>query len=139
MSFGKVLFVGLGGAGQRHLRILRQLLPEGTAFTAYRRTGRTPFLRPDFTVHEGNNLESAYNLKIFDSLESAFDDRPDLTVVSTPSSCHREPMMMAMEAGSGVLVEKPWAEIFRGSQGSEMGYWTDTCSFTSLFNGVSIR
>ena len=114
MSFTKVLFVGLGGAGQRHLRILRQLLPESTVFSAYRRTGRTPLLQPDFTVDAGNTLESAYNLKTFDSLESAFADGPDLTVISTPSSCHREPMTMAMEAGSGVLVEKPWAENLNG-------------------------
>lgn len=114
MSFSKVLFVGLGGAGQRHLRIFRQLLPESTIFTAYRRTGETPLLRPDFSVVEKNTVESAYGLKTFDSLESAFSDRPDLTVVSTPTSCHREPMMMAMEAGSGVLVEKPWAESLQG-------------------------
>lgn len=110
MSFSKVLFVGLGGAGQRHLRILRQLLPKNTVFTAYRRTGGTPLLRPDFTVDKQSTVEAAYGLKTFDSLEAAFADGPDLTVVSTPTACHREPMMMAMEAGSGVLVEKPWAE-----------------------------
>lgn len=65
MSFSKVLFVGLGGAGQRHLRIFRQLLPEATVFSAYRRTGETPLLRSDFTVDEENSVESAYHLQIF--------------------------------------------------------------------------
>ncbi len=110
MSFSRVLFIGLGGAGQRHLRILRQLLPKDTAFTAYRRTGATPLLRPDFTADEQSTVEAAYGLRTFDSLEAAFADGPDLTVISTPTSCHREPMMMAVKAGSGVLVEKPWAE-----------------------------
>ncbi len=110
MSFSRVLFVGLGGAGQRHLRIFRQLLPQNAVFTAYRRHGATPLLRPDFTVNEQSTVETAYGLQTFDSLEAAFADGPDLTVVSTPTACHREPMMMAMEAGSGVLVEKPWAE-----------------------------
>ena len=114
MSFSKVLFVGLGGAGQRHLRIFRQLLPESTVFTAYRRTGATPLLRPNFTVDGQSSVEAAYCLQTFASLEAAFADEPDLTVVSTPTSCHREPMMMAMEAGSGVLVEKPWAENLQG-------------------------
>lgn len=114
MSFSKILFVGLGGAGQRHLRIFRQLLPESTVFTTYRRTGKTPLLRADFTVDDQNTVETAYHLQTFDSLESAFADGPDLTVVSTPTSCHREPMMMALEAGSGVLVEKPWAENLQG-------------------------
>jgi predicted dehydrogenase len=110
VSFSKVLFVGLGGAGQRHLRIFRQLLPKSTVFSAYRRTGVTPLLRPDFTVNEQSTVEVAYCLQTFTSLEAAFADGPDLTVVSTPTAYHREPMMMAMEAGSGVLVEKPWAE-----------------------------
>ncbi len=110
MSFAKILFVGLGGAGQRHLRIFRKILPATTTFSAYRSTSATPLLRPDFTVDDQNTVESAYELHTFDSLESAFADSPNLTVISTPTSCHREPMMMAMEAGSGVLVEKPWAE-----------------------------
>ncbi len=114
MSFPKVLFVGLGGAGQRHLRIFRQLLPENAVFTAYRRTGATPLLRPNFTVDEQSTVEAAYRLQTFASLEAAFADGPNLTVVSTPTSCHRDPMMMAMEAGSGVLVEKPWAENLQG-------------------------
>lgn len=116
MKFRKVLFVGLGGAGQRHLRILHKLLPKGTVFSAYRRTGATPLLRSDFTVDDDdeNTVESAYGLHIFDNLESAFADGPNLTVVSTPTSFHREPMLMAAEAGSGVLVEKPWAESLQG-------------------------
>lgn len=106
----KVLFIGLGGAGQRHLRILRRLLPEGTAFTACRRTQATPLLRPDFTVAAAGSVEDEYGLTVFDSLEAAFADSPDLAVISTPTACHREPMMMALAANCSVLVEKPWAE-----------------------------
>jgi predicted dehydrogenase len=110
VSFSKVLFIGLGGAGQRHLRIFRQLLPRSTVFTAYRRTGATLLLRTDFSVDVDNTVESAYDIKVFDSLDSAFADSPDLAVISTPTSCHREPMMMALSANCGVFVEKPWAE-----------------------------
>ncbi|HBN07150.1 MAG TPA: hypothetical protein DD435_00380 [Cyanobacteria bacterium UBA8530] len=113
MSFSKVLFVGLGGAGQRHLRILRELLPDAD-FSAFRSKGMTPLLRPDFTVDEHNTVEAAYRLRRFDSLEEAFADKPDLTVISTPTTFHRDPMSMAMKAGSGVLVEKPWAENLEG-------------------------
>ncbi len=109
-----MLFVGLGGAGQRHLRIFRQILPEETVLSACRHTRSTPLLRQDFTVDDRKTVEAAYRLRIFDSLETAFEDGPDLTVVSTPTACHREPMMMAVEAGSGVFVEKPWAENLDG-------------------------
>ena len=116
MSFSKVLFIGLGGAGQRHLRILKQMLPSDTVFMAYRRTRETPLLRADFSVDNQNTIESAYDLQVFDSLDLAFSNSPDLTVISTPTSCHREPMMMAMKSGSGVLVEKPWAENLQDFQ-----------------------
>ncbi len=110
MNIDKVLFIGLGGAGQRHLRILHSLLPEQTKFTCYRRTGSTPLLRPDFTVDENRSLEEKFQLTVFDSIESAFEDAPDLTVISTPTACHREPLLLALKAGSSVIVEKPWAE-----------------------------
>lgn len=108
MSPAKILFIGLGGAGQRHLRILRRLLPD-TPFVAYRRTKATPLLAADFSVATGD-LAAAHNVRMADSLEQAFAEKPDLTVISTPTAAHREPMLMALEAGSGVLVEKPWAE-----------------------------
>ncbi len=114
MSYAKVLFIGLGGAGQRHMRILRQLLPTDTQFIAFRRYGRTPLLNPDFTVDSSRALEEAFDLSLFPSLESAFADGPDLTVVATPTSAHRKAMTLALEAGSGIIVEKPWAESLEG-------------------------
>lgn len=110
----KLLFIGLGGAGQRHLRIFRQLLPASTIFTAYRHTKATPLLKSDFTIDPNGTIEDKYSLQTFDSLETAFDCAPDLTVISSPSSCHRKHMIMAVEAGSGVLVEKPWGESLEG-------------------------
>ena len=110
MNRSKVLFVGLGGAGQRHLRILKQLLPPTVTFTAFRRTAKTPLLRSDFSVDENNSISDTYGVKIFNDIESAFADNPSLTVISTPTSCHREPLLLALKAGSAVIVEKPWAE-----------------------------
>ena len=114
MSYAKILFVGLGGAGQRHLRTLRSLLPAEVQFIAYRPSGKTPLLNPDFTVDSSRTLEEAYGLVLFSSLESAFDEGPDLTVVATPTSIHRKPMTLALEAGSAIIVEKPWAESLEG-------------------------
>jgi len=114
MTPAHVLFVGLGGAGQRHLRIFRSLLPPSTVFSAYRRTRRTPALNPDFTVDAGRTVEDVFQLRMFDSLSSAFEAGPELTVVSTPTSLHREPLMLAVEHGSAMIVEKPWAESLEG-------------------------
>ena len=61
--FKCILFLGLGGAGQRHLRILKEALPS-TKMIGVRRTGKTPVLRPDFTVKKGATLESEYGLSL---------------------------------------------------------------------------
>ena len=108
-----VLFVGLGGAGQRHLRILRARLP-GARFTSFRRTHATPVLNPDFTVAPGKNLESEYGLVPVASLEAGLAEKPDLVMISTPSALHLDPMMAAARHGCGILVEKPWSHSLNG-------------------------
>lgn len=111
---GKILFVGLGGAGQRHLRIFRDLLGPGAAFTAFRTTRRTPLLAPDFSVRADCTVEEAYGLRTFGSLEAALDDGPELVVVSTPSAKHLGPVRAALDRGIGVFVEKPFSHDLEG-------------------------
>ena len=109
MKYKKILFIGLGGAGQRHLRILHDLLPKSTEFFAFRSKSTTPLLNADFTVNTKSTLKKEYNLTELNSIESAFSNKPDLTVISTPSSLHVEYMMKAIKNGSAVFVEKPWS------------------------------
>lgn len=106
----KILFVGLGGAGQRHLRIFRDVLPENVELIAYRQAMTTPLLRADFTPDTTSSIEVAYDVKLFNSIEEALEKSPDLVVISTPTACHREVMLKAAESGCGIFVEKPWAE-----------------------------
>ena len=108
-----ILFIGLGGAGQRHLRILRGLLPE-TRFIAYRKNGTTPFLNPDFTVSKNQSLEVVYSVELMKSLKVAMEEHPDLVVISTPSSKHFEPLMAAAGIGANILLEKPWSSELKG-------------------------
>ena len=110
MKYKKILFIGLGGAGQRHLRIFHDLLPEGTEFFAYRSKSSTPLLNADFTVNTKSSLNTEYNLKEYNSIDNAFSNKPDLTVISTPTSFHIDFMIKAIENGSAVFVEKPWSE-----------------------------
>ena len=114
MKPGKILFVGLGGAGQRHLRVFKSLLGPETAFTAFRATRRTPLLNADFSVNAASGVEDHYGLKTFESLDSALDDGPDLAVISTPSALHLEAAQSAAERGIGVFVEKPFSHTLTG-------------------------
>tara|TARA_B100000780_G_scaffold257910_1_gene207990 strand:+ start:2099 stop:2749 length:651 start_codon:yes stop_codon:yes gene_type:complete len=121
MNFKKVLFIGLGGAGQRHLRILKELLPKNVIFTAYRHTSKTPFLTADFSVDESKSLVDEYGLVLYNNIESAFIDSPDLTIISTPTALHKKPLMLALKAKSGVIVEKPWSNDLSGFEDFRKG------------------
>lgn len=108
-----VLFLGLGGAGQRHLRHLRTCLPEGK-FSTYRSTRSTPLLNANFTVNQGGSVEDNYRLESHTTLNQALEKKPQLAVISTPSSLHYSTMLKAAQSGVGVFVEKPWSHELKG-------------------------
>jgi predicted dehydrogenase len=105
--FKRILFIGLGGAGQRHLRLFKQHTPKETELIAYRSTSKTPVLNSDFTVNRGNSLEELYGVEIFSNLDDAINTYPDLAVISTPSSLHMEYAQLCAENGINIFVEKP--------------------------------
>jgi len=114
MIYKKILFIGLGGAGQRHLRIFHDLLPNDTQYFAFRSKSTTPLLNKDFTVNNDKTLSSQYNIMELNSIEEAFLKKPDLTVISTPSSMHLKFMNKAVQNKSAVFVEKPWSNNKEG-------------------------
>lgn len=104
----KILFIGLGGAGQRHLRIFKKNLDgKDVEFIAYRKTNKTPLLNPDFSVKKDETIENFYNIKIYYNLDRALAQKPDLAVISTPSSMHLEYAQLCAEKNINVFVEKP--------------------------------
>ena len=58
--FKRILFIGLGGAGQRHLRLFSENCSKGTELIAYRSSSKTPVLNSDFTVNDSYSLEELY-------------------------------------------------------------------------------
>jgi len=103
-----ILFLGLGGAGQRHLRILRERLPNVRMIGA-RRTGNTLVLNSDFTVKNGATLESEYDIEFFKDVNEAYEQNPDLVVIATPTFDHAESIIKAAKHKANILVEKPGA------------------------------
>jgi len=105
-TINKVLFIGLGGAGQRHLRVIRHALPS-VNIIAYRQTSKTPLLNIDFSVNNDSTLEDKYNIIVYDDLDQAYEQKPDLVVIATPTSLHYEHIIRASNEGAAVIVEKP--------------------------------
>ena len=110
-----ILFVGLGGAGQRHLRLFRKNLNK-VKLIAYRSTNKTPLLNPNFSVNNKSSIEDFYQVQIYHNIDDALDLKPDLVVISTPSSMHIKYAQLCASRGINVFVEKPVSNSSKGLQ-----------------------
>ncbi|HET9956464.1 MAG TPA: Gfo/Idh/MocA family oxidoreductase [Polyangiaceae bacterium] len=106
-SIRRVLFAGLGGVGQRHLRNVRALLGEEVRVDAYRVRRESWVLDDQLRVVPGAELEQRYALEVYDDLERALAQAPDVVFVTNPSSLHVEVALRAARANADVFIEKP--------------------------------
>jgi len=132
--FKRILFIGLGGAGQRHLRLFKHNSSKETELIAYRSTSKTPVLNHDFTVNNNDSLEELYGVKIFKNLDNALNSNPDLAVISTPSSLHINYAQLCAEKGINIFIEKPLSHSFEGFKKLE-----DTILSQKLFLQVGFQ
>ncbi len=95
----KILIVGLGSIGRRHLRNLRALLPHSELAVLRRQPSPEPI--PDLDVE-------------FHELSSAIAFRPDAVIVASPATEHLSTTQAFIENKVPVLVEKPFAERMDG-------------------------
>lgn len=96
----KILIVGLGSIGRRHLKNLAALgVRQLAAVTQNRCTMPTDDL-PAFLS--------------FDSLETALEWRPDAVFVCNPTAFHLETALTAAHAGCHIFLEKPVAHTLEG-------------------------
>lgn len=114
MRIKKIFFVGLGGAGQRHLRVFKKILPTDVEFLAFRAIGKTPLLNPDFTVCRHLSVAEKYHLELFSSLEEGLGHHPDLIVIANPTAHHFNIAKKAAEQGINIFVEKPFSHNLNG-------------------------
>ena len=110
----RVLFVGLGGIGQRHLRNTRALLGEHVSIDAFRVRREQTVLTDQLGVVDGAELERNYRINVFSDLDAALANEPDVVFVSNPSSLHVPVAQRAAEAGAHLFVEKPLSDSLDG-------------------------
>jgi predicted dehydrogenase len=103
----KVLFVGLGGIGQRHARNLRALLQDGVEIHAYRTRRLTQTLTDQLEIEPQVNLEEKYNIIVHGDLDEALAVGPRAAFICNPSSLHMPVALKAAAAGCHLFVEKP--------------------------------
>lgn len=117
----RVLIVGLGSIGKRHLRLARQLLPDADI--------RVLRHEPCVSIPEHAN-------GWFSSLEQAIDFAPQLAVISNPATFHTAAAQPLARAGVHLLVEKPLSASLE-----DVPQLLETCKEqrTVLLTGYNLR
>ncbi len=110
----KLLVVGLGGIGQRHVRNLRRLCGDDLEITACRTRGLARVLTDTLEVDAEAGLASTYRLTETHDLDRALADGPDAVLVCNPTSLHISTALAAARAGSHLFVEKPLSDRWNG-------------------------
>ena len=107
----KVLFLGLGSIGQRHLRNLKSLIPEIEIF-AYRSV-KGPTLSHDNKIIEGTTVEKYYHINKVKSLKEGLEKKPNIVFITNPSSLHLTTLNRVLRSDTYIFVEKPVADNFQ--------------------------
>lgn len=103
----KIVFVGLGGIGQRHLRNLRQLLGSELEVHAFRARRLTHVVSDKLDIVPDENIETKYGITVHKTWQQALDVRPDVVMICNPSSLHMAYALSAAHAGIPFFAEKP--------------------------------
>ena len=103
----RVLFCGLGGIGQRHLRNLRTLLGDELEVHAYRVRRNRERLLDNLSIAPDGDLEVDYQIHVHTALDAALATKPDAVFVCNPSSLHTPIALAAAKAGAHIFIEKP--------------------------------
>lgn len=108
----KILFIGLGGIGQRHLRNIKKLMGDKLEIYAIRKRKLQFVLDDKLNVKENLNLEEIYNIKSLNSIEEAYELGIDVVFITNPTSMHMENLLKAAEYKWDIFVEKPISNNF---------------------------
>jgi predicted dehydrogenase len=110
----KILMVGLGGIGQRHLRNLRALLGEEVEIIAYRVRRLSRVITPTLQADGERDVERVYGVQVFEDLEQALAQEADVAFICNPSSLHVPIALACMHAGCDLFIEKPLSDSLEG-------------------------
>ena len=88
----KLLVVGTGTMGSRHIRLAKKIIPDVQIMALQRRVNSKKLDEIDWSV---------------DSLQEALNFQPDFAIIATPSSEHLKTALSLAENKIDLLVEKP--------------------------------
>lgn len=98
----KVLFIGLGSIGRRHLNVLREIKSDVEVFSYKSRNNQKA----------GERQEKG--IRHFFSLDRAIKQKPDFAIISNPTSMHVKTAYDLAASGIPFLIEKPVSNSMKG-------------------------
>lgn len=102
MTNHRVLIVGVGSIGERHLR-------------CFQKTDRAELSLCEVNDKLRQDVAGRYGItRAFSRLEDAVADRPQCAVIATPAPLHVRQAIALVEAGCHVLIEKPLSTSLEG-------------------------
>ena len=110
----KILFVGLGSIGQRHVRNIRKVYGDSIEIIAYRVRRLQMTFSDTMQIREGVNLEEEHGITSYDNLEEALNQKPDIMYVTNITAKHMECAMEAARRGIHIFLEKPVSNSMEG-------------------------
>jgi predicted dehydrogenase len=110
----RVLIIGLGSIGQRHVRNLRILLGDQVELMAVRVRGLNHILTDTLQVEAPDGLCEKYGIRAFGTLEQALACKPEAAFICNPNSMHIGTALELARAGCHLFIEKPLAHEYAG-------------------------
>jgi len=110
----KILVIGLGGIGQRHVRNIRALLGDRAEILAWRVRRLSHVVTPTLQSDQSLDVEKTYGIRVFEKLEDALGERPQVAFICNPSSLHIAPALACLRAGCDLFLEKPVSHSLDG-------------------------
>ena len=103
----KILIIGLGSAGQRHLRIVKKIFfKKKLEIFCIRETKRNLIIKDDLSTKKTLSLPKFYNLREI-TLDELKKFNFDLAIISNPINKHLTSAIRLAKKKVNLLIEKP--------------------------------
>lgn len=105
----KILMIGLGSIGQRHLRNIKRVLGDEAEIIAYRVRGLQRTFSDTMQIRENVSLEEEFHITSFSTMEEALSEKPEVAFITNPTNLHIACATACAKAGCHLF----WKSRFR--------------------------
>ncbi len=112
----KILFIGMGSIGQRHLQNIQSLYGKDVECFAVRSISHNNHIK-DGVATPVKDLNEYYQIGVFKTLDAALNGHAyDAVFITNPSSMHSETILKCLDFKINIFVEKPLCVSFKEAE-----------------------